>query len=148
MTSITCCDKLVYYACTFEFNYESDENIVLLAVIIGLIPFLWNIFYYTSAVYGQHECDFSNFSLGGLTPPGDRKEIKLYSPSHRGSFFQVQIVMFRFKAWLAEHGGKSTLRENPTEAQRGGGHGGWCFTRVLYKTTHIKKKTPRVAGFL
>jgi len=31
----------------------------VLALIIGPISFLWNIFYYTSTVRGQQECDFS-----------------------------------------------------------------------------------------
>ena len=37
MTCITGKDKLVYYACKLEFKHKSDQNIVLLALIIGPI---------------------------------------------------------------------------------------------------------------
>ena len=47
------------YAGTIEFRYKNDKSIVLYVLIIGLIPFLWNIFYYTSTVRCRQECDFS-----------------------------------------------------------------------------------------
>jgi len=56
---MTISDKLVYHACTLEFRYKSDQNIVLLALTIGPVPFLWNMFYYTSTIRGQQEFDFS-----------------------------------------------------------------------------------------
>ena len=52
---------------TLEFEHTSDENIGPSAFIIGLIPFLWNAFYYISAIRGQPEFDFSSpgRKLGG-----------------------------------------------------------------------------------
>jgi len=38
--------QLVHYACKFEFIHKSDWKIVLLALLIGPIQFLCNIFSY------------------------------------------------------------------------------------------------------
>jgi len=60
--SITEITEYTYFGliCTLdEFRYESDYDIVPFVLIIGPIPFLWNTFYYMSAVRGQSECDFS-----------------------------------------------------------------------------------------
>jgi len=42
----------------FEFKFSSDEDIVPLVLIIGLVAFLRNTFYYIPAVRGWSECDF------------------------------------------------------------------------------------------
>ena len=44
-----------------EWKYKSEWNTVPIVLIIGLISFLWNTFYYTSAVRGQPKCNFSIF---------------------------------------------------------------------------------------
>ena len=56
ITEYTCCSVI---QSTVEFKYKSDYNIVQLVLIIGLIPFMWNTFYYISAVRVRSKCDFS-----------------------------------------------------------------------------------------
>ena len=55
----------VSFSCTLKLNlnfeYQNDQKILILALIIGFVSFLCNMFYYnyTSAVSGWQQCEFS-----------------------------------------------------------------------------------------